>query len=849
MPAADQARLLALAEAVADGRPIDWAAESGSFAAHDRELLVQLQLLAGVGQVHRSGGTTTADAPAQPVDADAPPQYWGTLEIRERVGAGQFGTVYRAWDPHLEREVALKLLNRHAAEPSEGSTSTAVHEGRLLARVRHPHVISVFGADQIDGRIGVWMELVRGSTLQAVFRGHGTFGAQEAALIGVDLCGALAAVHREGLVHRDVKAQNIMREAGGRIVLMDFGAGEDVASRVREGRIAGTPLYMAPELLVAGAATPQSDIYSVGVLLFWLVTGVYPVAGRTTAQLQLAHATGERRRLRDERPDLPSSFVATVERALAHDPAERYASAGVLEEALREFVSARPASSGEVVEAAGADRAATSRWGLRHAFFALALAVVLIATVWRFGGHLVSDRPPARAPLTGIRSVAVVPFTNVSGDPNNDYFAAGLADLLVSRLGSIKALRVVTDSSKAGARAGNGSGLNVEGIITGSVDRRGTQLRVNARLLQAGTNALLWSDSYERTVDEAFALQGLIARDIAREVRVSLSDEERTRLNQAYRPDPRAQDGYLRARVLMHRQERAALEEARKLLEKAIELDAGYQLAFAALARCYVSLQEVGALGPAEGAALARKAAKAALAIDDNADAQLALAHVSFTSDWNWAAAESAFRRALDLNPSFSEARNRFSKFLSAAGRTQESLEEARRGLQLDPLSLEMHEALAMALYYDRKYKEALDTIASIAAVGEQSPTLLGRIHSALGDQSAALRYISAGYTRTRNPALLAERGRLEALMGRRDRASAIVAELRHLRETGNSYLFPGDIAFVLIALGSTDEALQALEVAVQERASRVLWLRVDPRVDAIRSHARFQKLLRRIGP
>lgn len=459
--------------------------------------------------------------------------------------------------------------------------------------------------------------------------------------------------------------------------------------------------------------------------------------------------------------------------------------------------------------------------------------------------------PNGAAMLPGIRSVRVVPFANISSDPANDYFATALADLLVSRLGSIKALRVSAGAAPAAVRTAS----VVPGtpppaaILTGSVDRHGAELRVNVRLLQEGGDVLIWSESYERPVNEAFALQGLIARDIAREFRVSLTDEERARLNQTYRPVPEAQEAFLRARALMHRQEKDALVEARRLLEHAIAVDPGYQLAYASAARCYISLQLTGLVTPSEAATLARRAAQSALALDDNADAELAIAHVTFTFDRNWAGAEAAFRRALELNPSFSEARSRFSRFLAAANRTQEAIEQATLGLQVDPLSLEMREALALALYYDRQYQKALDALDLPSSIGAPSPIILARIHSALGDQATALRYIRGAYARSPSPGYLAEEGRIEAVTGHYDRAKAKLAELRHMRQAGAIYIFPGDLAFVLIALGSTDEALDQLEIAEQEGSDRMLWLRVDPRVDAVRTHPRFQQLLRRIGP
>ncbi len=263
-----------------------------------------------------------------------------------------------------------------------------IDEGRLLARVRHPNVVTVYGADRIDGRVGLWMEFVRGRTLEAVLRDQGPFGADEATLIGLDLCRALSAVHGAGLIHRDVKAQNVMREAGGRIVLMDFGTGrEDLSDRPAD--LAGTPLYVAPEVFGGAPATAQSDIYSVGVLLFHLVTGAYPVKGRTAADLREAH--GQRRRgwLRDARPDLPDAFVHAVECALDVDPAKRYESAGAMGGALARVL------------ASSASPAVAQKAPVRHLGLAIAAAVALLAvggaTMWLV---LRRSEPPTVAKIT-----------------------------------------------------------------------------------------------------------------------------------------------------------------------------------------------------------------------------------------------------------------------------------------------------------------------------------------------------------------------------------------------------------------------------------------------------------------
>jgi protein kinase-like protein len=328
-----------VAAAVADGAAVDWAElERRVTGDEERRLLRGLRLLAQVGQLHESTDASadeTTEAPAGSAESithtstDTP--RWGRYELRERIGQGGQGSVYRAWDPQLECEVALKVMRSDLAG-LDRLGERILREGRALARVRHPHVVNVYGVEMHQGQIGLCMEFIRGRTLEDVLLSQGPFGAQEAAAIGVSVCRALAAVHAAGLVHRDIKGRNVMREEKGRVVLMDFGTGRDHAQLARSGRgdLTGTPLYMAPEVLGGEPASQKSDIYSIGVLLYHLVTGGYPVEGNTFGEIQDAHTTARRRPLAERRPDLPGSFIRIVDKATAAEPAQRYDSVAVL---------------------------------------------------------------------------------------------------------------------------------------------------------------------------------------------------------------------------------------------------------------------------------------------------------------------------------------------------------------------------------------------------------------------------------------------------------------------------------------------------------------------------------------
>ena len=324
----EEAWLIALAAAVSDGREVDWEeAERRPTTDEQKQLVQDLRRVAAIVQGHRTA-EALPDSQAPPNTEPGAATQWRHLVLFDCVGTGAFGSVYRGWDPQLDREVAVKL------RPKVRQGAAPLDEARHLARIRHPNVVVVHGADEDDEMAGIWMEYIEGQTLAAIVRDRGPMSAREAAGIGLDLCSAVSAIHAAGLLHRDIKAHNVMREVGGRIVLMDFSGAHGVTADVSTTMFSGTPLYMAPELFDGSAPSPASDVYSLGVLLFFVLSGELPVAGVTMDDVRRAHAARTRRRLRDVRPDLPDGLVKVVERATAHDSAERFHTAGELEHAL-----------------------------------------------------------------------------------------------------------------------------------------------------------------------------------------------------------------------------------------------------------------------------------------------------------------------------------------------------------------------------------------------------------------------------------------------------------------------------------------------------------------------------------
>jgi TolB-like protein/Tfp pilus assembly protein PilF len=847
-PAVDQ-RLLDVADSVASGSDVDWASASTAHGGDDCELLEQLKLIDAVARLHRGGlPPPRQDGPEPPLEAGA---RWAQLVIVERVSGGTFGDVYLARDTALDRDVALKLLRQRARADAVASQFLA--EGRLLARVAHPNVITVYGAESVAGRVGLWMEFIRGLTLEDVLRQHGAFSAREATFIGLDLCRALAAVHATGLVHRDVKAANVMREQGGRIVLMDFGAGGDLETKGDGERMAGTPLYLAPEIFAGRPATVRSDLYSLGVLLYRLTTAAYPVSGATLAELAAAHRDGRSVRLRDARPNLPDGFVHVVERALSPSPESRFDSAGAMEQALAGWLGGIAAADAPPAAAPASSRppSTRARWAVAAAALALAL-IVVAAPVW--------VRRPAKPPVAvasgAIRSLAVLPLQNIGA---GDYFADGMTEALIADLGRTGVLDVISRTSVMRFKGSQqplpeiAKALNVDAVVEGSVLRDGRRVRITAQLIEARTDKHLWANSYERDVRDVLALQADVARAIAQEVRSTLSRQQEARSaetgTRAVAPD--ALEAYLQGRFYWNRRGGDSLLRSIEYFEQALKIDPGYAAAYAGMADAYTLLGSVsGSMGPQAAMANAKKAAEAALKLDDTlGEAHTSLAMLHFWYDWDWAPAEKEFKLAIARNRSYPTAHHWYAIYLSAMGRHEEAMKEIDQALRLDPVSAIIRASRGWIQYHRRQYDEsivesrkALDLDADFV----RARTYLGMNYLKKGMAQDAIReFTEADRLAGGIPITQVQRAEAYALAGRTSESHAILADL--IRPKAPRYVSPSDIASLYIWLGDNDRAMDWLTKAFDERSFNMVYLKVHPIYDPLRQDPRFIALLRRM--
>ena len=626
---------------------------------------------------------------------------------------------------------------------------------------------------------------------------------------------------------------------------MDFGTGDEIAAA--RPALAGTPLYLAPEILAGAPATPASDVYSLGVLLFFLVSGRYPVQASTVEGLAAAHREGRRTSLERAAPQVAPAFARIVERALATDPGARYRGAAELEGALRGFLHAKTAAPSPVWR----------MWAL--ATVNVVVAVTLVMAIWRPWARVATAPPPLTA-------VAVLPLTYVSGATDAPNVADGLTDQLITTLGQVGALRVTaltsvlrfreTKRPVASVAAELGVGSVLEGTVAvqhGGTNAPDPRVRVNVRLIRAGSDVELWSDSFERPLSDLFALQSEIARAVARSVRATLTRAEDEHLAQRPAASAPAQQAYLEGITYLAQNRRGAeVRPALDALQRATTLDPAFAAAYAALARTYFLLAVDDELSQQEAYTAARAAAERALALDPQMpDAHIALADVSFYYEWNWAAASAEYTRAIALDGSSAYAHRQYANLLAAQGRTDDARREADRAVAIDPLTADVLLTSGVMAYYQRHFDEARDILRRVLVMDPRFPgayRTLARIEEARGNiteaialTDRALRLSDYAPARAAALSLQAQAGQdAKARQGLDELVSRLAAEHRPLP--------PPYEAYVRLALGDREVALDLLSRAVAARDQTVLWIRVDPRLDSLRADPRFQGLVAALG-
>lgn len=782
----------------------------------------------------------------------------GSYTIERELGGGGMSRLFLATETLLERRVVIKVLPENLA--GEISTERFHREIHLAAKLQHPHIVPVLTAGEILGRPFFTMPFIEGESLRQKIDREGELSLPEAARILTQVASALAHAHRHGVVHRDIKPDNVM--IGGEYALVtDFGVAKAInASAVSKtgaptvtatGVAIGTPTYMAPEQVVADPhADHRVDIYAFGVLAYEVLTGMTPFAGRTTQAVLAAHVVETPEPVLKRRPHLPAGLADLVMRCLEKRPADRPQTANELLQLLQQSDLSFPSGAHA--------HSLPDRRSHRQAFVAGLVVLAIAAAAGIFG---LVFRGDAAETGEAIRSVAVLPLVNVGGTDQDEYFSDGMSDELANALNKIPGLRVASRTSSYTFKGRKdvdvgeiGRRLNVQAVLEGTVRRAGGRLRVTGQLTSTEDGLSLWSDSYEREASDVFAVQEDIARSIADALKLRLTSASvHGRSVGAGTENLQAYDSYLRGRYFWNARGAANLRRAISHFDQAVAADPAYARAYAARAMAYGLLPQYTDASPSDALQKTRADARRALDLDSTlAEAHTALG-VASVNAWEWRAAELSYLRAIALEPGYPTAHQWYGELLYTTSRLDSSVAETRRAKELDPLAPILATALGYSLVVAGRYDEAL---AELNRGIELAPSL-GVIHSIsslanlfAGNAAAARAQME---TAVRNdPELVLRKGQLAfvyARTGDRVKALQVVREMKQSGASESEHQVAFAIAY--IALGNLDRALALLGEAAARQDIGLLTAAApldDPTYAPVRDDPRFRRLLDRMG-
>jgi serine/threonine-protein kinase len=844
--------------------PASRAAYLTDACADDPELLNEIgSLLAAHEQTGRFLDTpagalaaeNTAAAQAQPLVGES----LGRYRILELLGRGGMGEVYKAKDTTLGREVAIKVL--HSAFPLDRDRlHRFAQEARAASALNHPNIITIHEFGQENGLHFIVSEFIEGETVRQRMAG-GRLNPGEAPDIALQIASALKAAHEAGIVHRDIKPENVMVRPDGLVKVLDFGLAKLIERRpfdtlgdgseattailagAETGAVIGTVNYMSPEQARGQKLDARTDLFSLGVMLYEMVAGHSPFARETAADTIASILEKEPPPLAQFTSAVSEALEDLIRKALRKDRKERYQTAGELLAELKSLRSGPAVVPPRLAKKENPAVAVKQRWRAG----AIALAALLAVIAGAFYYHHVKP----------IESIAVLPFANVDGSSETEYLAEGMTETLINDLSQlshpeVKPRNLVFRYKKREPDPqAIGRELGVEAVLTGQVAARGGDLIISLQLLDVRENRQLWGAKYTGRSADILLTQARIAREVTESLRLQLSPGERRRLDNRYTDDAAAYQMYLKGRYFWNKRTGDGYRSAIACFNGAIERDPAFALAHAGLADCYVLGGGGYQLSGRETMSRARAAATEALRLDENlAEAHASLAQVKLYYDWNLAEAERSFKRAIDLKPAYETAHHWYALMLAASGRFPEAIDRIRLALELDPVSQSITKDAAVIYYYARQYEQAvaqcrkaLDLYPDFFA----SRSTLGDVYLQIGRKEEAIAELQKADELAHGRLLpKVSLGYAYAVTGQREKALAILKELRN--EAPNRPVQPFYLAVVQTGLGQKDAALQSLGQAFQERAYRLIYLKVDPVFDPLRSDARFADLLRRVG-
>jgi eukaryotic-like serine/threonine-protein kinase len=772
--------------------------------------------------------------------------------IERELGRGGMAVVYLAPDLKHGRQVALKVL-RPELTPALGAERFQ-REIAIAARLQHPHILSLHDSGEAAGMLYYAMPYVEGETLRARLRREVQLDIAEAVRIASEVAGALAHAHGAGVIHRDIKPENILL-SGRHAIVADFGIARalDVAGGAQlteTGLSLGTPCYMSPEQGMGSSRTldGRSDLYALGCLLYEMLAGEPPFTGPTAQTILARHAVDPVPSLRTVRPTVSVALEAVITRALAKVPADRFASAAefltALDLALHAPVSTPTLSAGSISPPAPRRRGMVG-----------AIAAAVIAGLIAAGARLPLTRLASTDRTQQIKGLAVTPFANLTGDSTQLYLAAGITDQLVARLAQMGTVRVIGLKGNQASTPGPELARlhQIDALLAGSLQRSGDAVRVTLQLTSTNTGHTIWARSYDGDMREILAFENDVAQSVADRLQGATPQRSQSPLG-VPRPSvsPAAYEAFVRGQYFMGKGTETDFHKAIGYFQKGIEIEPTYAAAYAGMAESYVDLGYLAMASPQDAFTKARAAALRALDLDSTlAEAHSSLARVEYMFTWDFAAADREFEVAVERNPKSARIGLSYATFLAAMGRSAESMAEARRFRELDPLSLIAQAAAARPFYNARRYSDAIGQARKaleIDSTFNRAHFWLGMAFEQTGRRHEAVQEFEQTIAQAgRAPVYVAALGHAYAVAGRRGDAERMLGELRE--RASSTYISPFDVATVYVGLGKVNETFEWLERSYKERGFGLLFMNVDPRFDPVRSDPRFSDLLRRIGP
>jgi len=734
-------------------------------------------------------------------------------KIIEKLGAGGMGTVYKARDNKLDRFVALKFLPPHLSQDEE-TKKRFVHEAKAASALNHSNITIIYAIEVANdsnwnGELFIVMEYIDGKELKELIDNN-QLSIDNALNYATQIAAGLQAAHEKGIVHRDIKSANIMITKNGLVKIMDFGLAKISGSALltKVGTTLGTAAYTSPEQAQGAPTDHRTDIWAFGVVLYEMLTGELPFKGDYEPAVIYSILNEAPTNLADYRKNIPDKLNKIVEKSLKKKIDARYQN---IQEILTDLQDALTTPS---------------------------------TTEFR---HREKETP----------SIAVLPFVNMSADPENEYFSDGLAEDIINALTKLKNFRVAARTSAFSFKGKKtnireiGRALNVETVLEGSVRKAGNRLRITAQLINVDDGYHIWSEQYDRVMEDVFAIQDEITHAVVHKLKVELLGNDEEIIVKKYTDNVHAYQLYLKGRYFWNQRYKGTLQQALDYFQEAIESDPNYALAYSGVADCYTSFGTWHFLPPQKAFPLAKKAAQKAIELDGNlAEGHTSLGLINMVYDWDWSSTEKALQRAIELNPNYALAHCYYGHLLVMSGRFAEAKVVAKKSLELEPLSLVVNAFAGITFYLAREYDHAIHQLQKTLEIDSNSILAHFFIAWSYSQKSMHEEAVEASQKAVDivegSTLWLANLGTVFGLAGKKKQAEQILKKLQRTAKKG--FVSPVQFAWIYIGLGEKKEALNWLEKAYNEQAGTLNVLKVAPEYDSLRDEPRFQKILKKMN-